>query len=43
MNRIIDKNRKHAKRKLHIRKSISGLPADEDDSRFKSNLQCMSR
>jgi len=38
MNRIIDKNRKHAKRKLHIRKSISGTASRPRMTVFRSNL-----
>ena len=38
MNRIIDKNRKHARRKLHIRKSISGTALRPRMTVFRSNL-----
>lgn len=38
MNRVIDKNRKHAKRKLHIRKSISGTASRPRMTVFRSNL-----
>ena len=38
MNRIIDKNRKMAKRKAHIRKRISGTPERPRMSVFRSNL-----
>ncbi|MBO4388548.1 MAG: 50S ribosomal protein L18 [Spirochaetales bacterium] len=38
MSRITDKNRKHAKRKLHIRKSISGTAAKPRMTVFRSNL-----
>lgn len=38
MNRIIDKKRKHARRKLHIRKSISGTALRPRMSVFRSNL-----
>lgn len=38
MNRIVDKNRKLAKRKAHIRKSISGTPERPRMTVFRSNL-----
>ncbi len=38
MNRVIDKQRKHARRKLHIRKSISGTALRPRMSVFRSNL-----
>lgn len=38
MSRIIDKNRKHAKRKIHIRKSISGTALRPRMTVFRSNL-----
>ncbi len=37
MNRMIDKQRKHAKRKAHIRKSISGTPERPRMTVFRSN------
>ncbi len=38
MSRITDKNRKRAKRKLHIRKSISGTAMRPRMTVFRSNL-----
>ena len=38
MNRIVDKNRKLAKRKAHIRKRISGTPERPRMTVFRSNL-----
>ena len=38
MNRVIDKQRKHARRKLHIRKSISGTALRPRMTVFRSNL-----
>jgi len=38
MNKIVDKNRKLAKRKAHIRKSISGTPERPRMTVFRSNL-----
>lgn len=38
MSRITEKNRKHAKRKLHIRKSISGTALRPRMTVFRSNL-----
>ena len=38
MNRIADKNRKYARRKLHIRKSISGTASRPRMTVFRSNL-----
>ncbi len=38
MNKIIEKNRKLAKRKAHIRKSISGTPERPRMTVFRSNL-----
>ena len=38
MNRIVDKNRKLAKRKEHIRKRISGTPERPRMTVFRSNL-----
>src|SRR5574344_1608650 len=38
MSRIDDKNRKHAKRKLHIRKSITGTTERPRMTVFRSNL-----
>ena len=38
MNRIIDKHRKQARRKLHIRKSISGTALKPRMSVFRSNM-----
>ncbi|NLZ67482.1 MAG: 50S ribosomal protein L18 [Spirochaetales bacterium] len=38
MNKIIEKNRKLAKRKAHIRKSISGTPDRPRMTVFRSNL-----
>ena len=38
MNRIVDKNRKLAKRKAHIRKRISGTPERPRVTVFRSNL-----
>ncbi|MCR5760849.1 MAG: 50S ribosomal protein L18 [Sphaerochaetaceae bacterium] len=38
MNRIADKNRKYARRKVHIRKSISGTAARPRMTVFRSNL-----
>lgn len=38
MNKIIEKNRKQAKRKAHIRKSISGTPDRPRMTVFRSNL-----
>ena len=37
MNRIVDKNRKLAKRKAHIRKRISGTPERPRMTVFRSN------
>lgn len=37
MNRMIDKRRRHLKRKVHIRKSISGTPARPRMTVFRSN------
>lgn len=38
MNRIADKNRKYARRKVHIRKSIFGTPERPRMTVFRSNL-----
>jgi ribosomal protein L18, bacterial type len=38
MNKIVEKNRKLAKRKAHIRKSISGTPERPRMTVFRSNL-----
>ena len=38
MNRIADKNRKYARRRVHIRKSISGTASRPRMSVFRSNL-----
>ena len=38
MNRIIDKQRKHERRKLHIRKHLSGTPDRPRMTVFRSNL-----
>ena len=38
MNRIVDKNRKLAKRKAHIRQRISGTPERPRMTVFRSNL-----
>ena len=38
MNRIADKNRKYVRRKVHIRKSISGTAARPRMTVFRSNL-----
>ena len=38
MNRIADKNRKYARRKIHIRKLISGTAERPRMSVFRSNL-----
>ena len=38
MNRIADKNRKYSRRKLHIRKSISGTALRPRMTVFRSNL-----
>jgi len=37
MNRVLDKNRKRAKRKVHIRKHISGTAAKPRMSVYRSN------
>ncbi len=37
MNRMIDKNRRHAKRKAHIRKRISGTASRPRMTVFRSN------
>ena len=37
MNRIADKNRKYARRKIHIRKSISGTPERPRLAVYRSN------
>lgn len=38
MNRVIDKKRKHERRKLHIRKHLSGTAARPRMTVFRSNL-----
>ena len=38
MNRIADKNRKYARRRVHIRKSISGTASRPRMTVFRSNL-----
>ncbi|MGD8114926.1 MAG: 50S ribosomal protein L18, partial [Sphaerochaetaceae bacterium] len=37
MNRVLDKNRKRARRKVHIRKHISGTATKPRMSVFRSN------
>ncbi len=39
MKRVLDKNRKRAKRKIHIRKHISGTAARPRMTVFRSNLR----
>ncbi|HCG63135.1 MAG: 50S ribosomal protein L18 [Spirochaetae bacterium HGW-Spirochaetae-4] len=38
MNRVLDKNRKRAKRKVHIRKHISGTATKPRMTVFRSNM-----